>query len=102
MTFFVMSFCTIFLYSFRAVALADVLTNLDKNDKMNVGLRISMQFFGKTSKDYSTIALPKKEYAHVMSELATNLTQAEKKAIVKKQSEIMFILSKITTSAIIG
>lgn len=49
-----------------------------KNEgKINIGL----QFFAKRSEDFKTVVLPKKEYAHVMSEIATHLTkeQASKK-----------------------
>ncbi len=49
------------------------------------GLKISMQFFYKTSKDFPTIILPRDEYAHVMSELATHMSvEDQKKSVVKK------------------
>lgn len=51
------------------------LENSEKGSKMKYGL----QFFARSSKDYKTIELPKQEYAHVMSELATHLTAAERK-----------------------
>ena len=46
---------------------------------------IGLQFFSKSSKDYETITLPKREYAHVMSELATHMTaeQREQKVVHK-------------------
>jgi hypothetical protein len=40
---------------------------------------IGLQFFARSSKDYPTITLPKQEYAHVMSELATHMTAAQRK-----------------------
>lgn len=40
---------------------------------------IGFQFFAINSKDYPTITLPKQEYAHVMSELATHLTAEQRK-----------------------
>ena len=41
--------------------------------------------FAKGSKDFPTIFLPKQEYAHVMSEIATNLTaEQEAKSVFKK------------------
>lgn len=49
--------------------------NSVKSSKMKYGL----QFFARSSKDYKTVELPKQEYAHVMSELATHLTAAQRK-----------------------
>jgi SPP1 gp7 family putative phage head morphogenesis protein len=49
--------------------------NYAKSSKMKYGL----QFFARSSKDYKTIELPKQEYAHVMSELATHLTPTQRK-----------------------
>jgi hypothetical protein len=45
----------------------------------------NIQLFAKKSEDFPTIFLPKQEYAHLMSEIATNLTeeQAEKKVFSK-------------------
>ncbi len=51
------------------------LENSGKDSKMKYGL----QFFARSSKDYKTIELPKQEYAHVMSELATHLTPTQRK-----------------------
>lgn len=43
------------------------------------GIRISMQFFAhRNSKDYKTIVLPKQEYSHVMSEIASHLIDDDK------------------------
>lgn len=43
------------------------------------GIRISMQFFAhRNSEDMPTIRLPKQEYAHVMSEIASHLTDSDK------------------------
>ena len=39
---------------------------------------IGLQFFARSSKDYPTITLPKQEYAHVMSELATHMTAKQR------------------------
>lgn len=36
--------------------------------------RFGIQFFAKPSSEYPTIILPKSEYAHVMSEIATHMT----------------------------
>jgi SPP1 gp7 family putative phage head morphogenesis protein len=51
------------------------LENSEKGGKIKLGF----QFFARSSKDYKTIELPKQEYAHVMSELATHLTAAQRK-----------------------
>lgn len=42
--------------------------------KMDAGI----QFFAKSSKDFETVVLPKQEYAHVMSEIATNISEEQK------------------------
>ena len=42
------------------------------------GIPVNIQLFGKNSKDYKTVYLPKSEYAHVMSEIATNITEDKK------------------------
>ena len=45
----------------------------------------SVKVFAKGSKDFPTVALPKQEYAHVMSEIATNLTaEQEAKSVFRK------------------
>lgn len=42
-------------------------------------IKIGLQFFARNSKDYKTIYLPEDEYAHIMSELATNMTAKQRK-----------------------
>ncbi len=57
------------------------LTNPAENGTIQQGpsLRISMQFFAhRNSEDMPTIRLPKQEYAHVMSEIASHLTDDDK------------------------
>ncbi len=49
------------------------------NSKISSKMKYGLQFFARSSKDYKTIQLPKQEYAHVMSELATHLTAAQQK-----------------------
>lgn len=45
----------------------------------------SVKVFAKGSKDFPTVALPKQEYAHVMSEISTNLTADQKaKSVFQK------------------
>ena len=45
----------------------------------------SVKVFAKGSKDFPTVALPKQEYAHVMSEISTNLTADQKaKSVFRK------------------
>ena len=47
--------------------------------------KIGLQFFAKKPSDFKTIRLPKKEYAHVMSEIATHVISEERaKDIVMK------------------
>lgn len=48
-------------------------------------LVIGMQHFAKKSEDFATVFLPKDEYAHVMSEIATNLTEEQSKRRVFKK-----------------
>ncbi len=44
-----------------------------------------MKAFAKGSKDFPTVFLPKQEYAHVMSEIATNLAaEQEAKSVFRK------------------
>ena len=64
--------------------------NLENDDKMRIGL----QFFAKKSEDYSTVILERKEYAHVMSEIATNLTkeQAEMRTFSKAIGEYIYVI----------
>lgn len=42
-------------------------------------VKIGFQFFAKKASARKTVRLPKKEYAHVMSELATNITKEQRK-----------------------
>ncbi len=49
-------------------------------------IRISMQHFAKKSTDYPTIILPKDEYAHVMSEIATHISEKQLKSKVFKKA----------------
>ena len=49
--------------------------NSEDRDKMKIGF----QFFAKNSQDYPTVTLERGEYAHVMSEIATNLTKEQAK-----------------------
>ena len=35
-------------------------------------MKINIQLFAKKSEDFKTVFLPEQEYAHVMSEIATN------------------------------
>lgn len=49
---------------------------LEKSGKSSI-LKLSMQFFAKEAKDFKTVILPKKEYAHVMSEISTNITKEQ-------------------------
>lgn len=51
------------------------------NSKKHGKMKINIQLFAKKSEDFKTVFLPEQEYAHVMSEIATNLTkeQSEKK-----------------------
>jgi len=64
--------------------------NLENDDKMRIGL----QFFAKKSEDYSTVILERKEYAHVMSEIATNLTkeQAKMRTFSKAIGEYIYVI----------
>ena len=61
------------------------LENTDGSNK--IGLKnVGIQFFARKSKDYPTIQLPKKEYGHVMHELATNLTEKQHSMKVVKKA----------------
>lgn len=45
----------------------------------------SVKAFAKGSKDFPTVFLPKQEYAHVMSEIATNITKEQsQKSVFEK------------------
>ena len=43
---------------------------------------VNLQFFAKKASDFKTVRLPKKEYAHVMSELMTHATKEQRSARV--------------------
>lgn len=64
---------------------------LDKSGKNGIinpegnRIQISMQHFAKKAEDFETIFLPKDEYAHVMSGIASNLTEEQaSKRVIKK------------------
>lgn len=61
------------------------LSKVQENDRISKTLKVDIQLFAKKSQDFTTVFLPKKEYAHVMSEIATNLTkeQSNKKVFSK-------------------
>ncbi|MCI6771811.1 MAG: hypothetical protein PUF31_06515 [Oscillospiraceae bacterium] len=42
------------------------------NSKKHGKMKINIQLFAKKSEDFKTVFLPEQEYAHVMSEIATN------------------------------
>jgi SPP1 gp7 family putative phage head morphogenesis protein len=50
-----------------------------ENSQKGSKIKLGIQFFARSSKDYKTVELPKQEYAHVMSELATHLTATQRK-----------------------
>ena len=64
------------------------LDNPTKSGKINSSgttLKIDIQHFAKSSKDFPTIILPRREYAHVMSEVETNITLEQRsKKVFKK------------------
>lgn len=71
---------------FRKVSQVEIPENEISSAIENISLDISdshgtmktgIQFFAKSSKDFETLVLPKQEYAHVMSEIATNLTKKQ-------------------------
>ena len=57
-------------------------------------IKIDMQHFAKKSTDYPTIILPKDEYAHVMSEIATHISEEEelKKVFSKPIGNYMYLI----------
>lgn len=57
-------------------------------------LKINIQHFAKRSEDFKTVVLPRQEYAHVMSEIATNLTeeQANKKVFSKAIGDYIYTI----------
>ena len=66
-------------YSEQVVAVID--KYFKKTPLENIGnsstMKMDLQFFA-SSKDYGTFRLPKDEYAHVMSEINTHMTEAER------------------------
>ena len=42
------------------------------NSKKHGKMKINIQLFAKKSEDFKTVFLPEQEYAHVMSEIASN------------------------------
>ena len=53
--------------------------NASKNGGIidNENKHVDIQLFARKSKDFPTVVLPKQEYAHVMSEIATNITKEQ-------------------------
>lgn len=45
----------------------------------NLPMKINLQFFASDSKDYDTIFLPKEEYAKIISEFNTNMSDKQRK-----------------------
>ncbi len=45
---------------------------------MDKGIKVDMQYFAKKSSDFPTVQLSKNEYAHVMSEIATHISEEQK------------------------
>ncbi|MGN1195321.1 MAG: hypothetical protein ACI4SB_07540 [Acutalibacteraceae bacterium] len=62
------------------------------NSKKHDKIKINIQLFAKKSEDFKTVFLPEQEYAHVMSEIATNLTkeQSEKKVFSKAIGDYIY------------
>lgn len=59
--------------------------NIKPLEKRQTPLPLNIQLFAKKSSDYKTVILPKKEYAHVMSEIATWITEEKlMQPIIKK------------------
>lgn len=57
---------------------------LTKSVKSGI-LKIDIQHFAKKAEDFETVILPKDEYAHVMSEINTNITEKQlKQKVVSK------------------
>lgn len=62
------------------------LAKAEKSGTIKTGtLPIDLQLFAHSTKDYDTVILPKAEYAHVMSELTTNITAEQRKKKVFKK-----------------
>ena len=50
---------------------------VDKSGKSGI-IKNDMQYFAKKSSDFTTVKLAKNEYAHVMSEIATHISEEQK------------------------
>ena len=64
-----------------------------KNDIIqNTKLPINIQLFAMKSKDFKTVILPPEEYAHVISEINSNITpeQLEKKVVSKPIGDFVY------------
>ena len=57
-----------------------------KNAKIGTRLPINIQLCARTSEDFPTVRLPKSEYAHVMSEISTNLTEKQRHSKIFSKS----------------
>lgn len=57
-------------------------------------MKMDLMFFSRNVKDYNTVVLSKNEYAHVMSELNTNLSdeQRKKKVITKAIGDFCYTI----------
>lgn len=65
-----------------------------KFSKSKNRVKIGLQFFAKRASDKDGILLPKKEYAHVMSELHTHISEKERtsyKIIIKHIGKYTYI-----------
>lgn len=67
---------------------AENLTNISNSGR----LKINIQHFAINPKDFETIILPAKEYAHVISEINTNITaeQLKKKVVSKNIGDYVY------------
>ncbi len=68
-----------FTYSEKVLAATNKYFQRNKNvseqpKTNNTSLKINIQLFARKSSDFPTVYLQKQEYAHVMSEIATNIT----------------------------
>ena len=62
-------------------------------------LKINIQLFARKSSDFPTVYLPKEEYAHVMSEIATWVTpeQAHKSVFQKRIGDYIYTVENTST-----
>lgn len=69
------------------------------NAKKNGRLKINIQLFARKSSDFPTVYLPKEEYAHVMSEIATWVTpeQAHKSVFQKRIGDYIYTVENTST-----